>query len=333
MLRKLLSIASLALAMPAVLSAQDKVIGFEEFQLDANTNLLMFNEETLDDGDTLIISYDQDEEIKVSLEAFIEWGMLSGFEISNATDETFIDYSTPLAVQPLEGANGTAHYAVAFVLIDFMGDDPTATIPVAATFENIPEDYTLDHFYVTNQTIAYNYMTSGYNSNNEYYMDLVIRAYNEEDFIDSVVVSLGDFRDGNDFVMEDWTLVDVSHLEGITSLTFDLESNDAGEWGINTPMYFGLDEITFVEVEEDDNGISVDEITQNALRIYPNPAKDVIYFSETVENFSLINSIGQVVITTEQTKQINVSELATGVYYMLFTMQNGQVVKQAIQVL
>ncbi len=54
--------------------------------------------------------------------------------------------------------------------------------------------------------------------------------------------SAGD--DKNDYIVNDWALVDLSSLGAdVSSLTFSLSSSDTGAWGMNTPAYFAVDHI------------------------------------------------------------------------------------------
>jgi len=58
---------------------------------------------------------------------------------------------------------------------------------------------------------------------------------------------LADFRfaDGTeDYLLDEWTEVDLSPLGEVTSIAFTLTSSDTGAWGMNTPAYFALDTLT-----------------------------------------------------------------------------------------
>lgn len=324
MLKKTLPIIASAMILGVSMQAQERVIGFEDLLLTPNANYLMFNEEDLEDGPTIIISYDEEEEIKINLHGDIDYGFLAGFDVSNVTDESYNDYSFPLAAQPFSGANGTENYAVGFVNIDFMGEDPSITIPLEATFENIPDDYVLDHLYISNGIIAYNYIQSNY-PHQEFYLDLVINGYNGDHLIDSIIVSLADYRNNAAQVLDDWLKVELNTLANADRLTFDLRSNDnEGGYGINTPAYFAMDEITFVST------ISVNEIQAKNLKIYPNPTNGLVHFSDEVYHFNLINNMGQSVIQSEQMKQLDMTALPAGVYYMNFELSNGKPVTQSI---
>jgi hypothetical protein len=50
--------------------------------------------------------------------------------------------------------------------------------------------------------------------------------------------------------MNDWRYVDLSSLGKVKKLGFALDSSDGGDWGINTPAYFCIDNFGAEGVEE-----------------------------------------------------------------------------------
>jgi len=65
----------------------------------------------------------------------------------------------------------------------------------------------------------------------------------------SVAFYLADYRFADndlDYIVDDWTWVDLTGLGDATELSFDLSSSDVGEWGMNTPAYFAIDDISVV---------------------------------------------------------------------------------------
>jgi len=61
-----------------------------------------------------------------------------------------------------------------------------------------------------------------------------------------VEVYLADYRfadPADDFVLAEWLEVDLTSLGIVRSLRFSLDSSDVGEFGINTPAYFALDDV------------------------------------------------------------------------------------------
>ena len=63
----------------------------------------------------------------------------------------------------------------------------------------------------------------------------------------SVDFYLADFRDGKSTVVNTWEWFDWSALANAAYITFELESTDKGDYGMNTPSYFCLDGVTLQE--------------------------------------------------------------------------------------
>lgn len=61
---------------------------------------------------------------------------------------------------------------------------------------------------------------------------------------------LADYRfssDGDDVIVEEWARLDLTPLgDAVAKLTFSLSSTDNGSFGMNTPAYFALDDITVI---------------------------------------------------------------------------------------
>jgi MYXO-CTERM domain-containing protein len=70
----------------------------------------------------------------------------------------------------------------------------------------------------------------------------------------SVDFYLADYRfadNSQDYIVSQWTTVNLSGLPAATSeLTFRLTSSDVGQFGINTPAYFALDNLAVTPVPE-----------------------------------------------------------------------------------
>jgi hypothetical protein len=64
---------------------------------------------------------------------------------------------------------------------------------------------------------------------------------------------LADFRAANaadDYIVENWTRVNLASLGTVDSLKFALTSSDVGQFGMNTPAYFAMDRLEFSAVPE-----------------------------------------------------------------------------------
>lgn len=71
--------------------------------------------------------------------------------------------------------------------------------------------------------------------------------------------------------------------------------------------------------------LGVEQHTSTAPKIAfsPNPTKGEIHFSENV-NVMLINSLGQTILHKNNSQQIDVSNTAPGIYFLLFFNEQGQ---------
>lgn len=54
----------------------------------------------------------------------------------------------------------------------------------------------------------------------------------------------------DDYVVDTWTLVDLTPLGDARELTFELSSSDNGTFGMNTPAYFAMDDLEFIAAPE-----------------------------------------------------------------------------------
>lgn len=176
------------------------------------------------------------------------WGYSwSEFNCSNATDTFEISYSKAAVAIPGSGYNSSANYAIANVPIDFMGPDPSATIPVGAKLQGAAAGEQVFGAYFSNSVYAYRYMLDGNKyANNHFWLKLIVRGYhNGVKSTDSVSFTLADYTNtASPVLVNNWQWVNLTGLGDVDSLTFDLISNDtAGGYGINTPSYFAMDNL------------------------------------------------------------------------------------------
>lgn len=71
--------------------------------------------------------------------------------------------------------------------------------------------------------------------------------------VSSLDVYLADFRfddAARDYILDDWSFVDLSGLGVVSGLRFALSSSDNGAFGMNTPAYFALDNLSVAAVPE-----------------------------------------------------------------------------------
>lgn len=243
------------------------------------------------------------------------WG---GFAYSNMTDDQTAGYDNQYSSFAGSGANGSENYAV------YYSSDTMVMPGIGADFGNAS---------ITNTTYAGISMRDGDQfakqfgspngadgqpdgTNGEDYFYVTIYGWNQQDdLVDSLEVYLADFRftDNNqDYILKDWTDFDFSALDGSKYLTFNFYSSDVGSFGINTPLYFAIDNLEYSEYI---NAIPGQE--KELISVYPNPAIDYIYINGFNDEFIILSNLGEIVLTgsTNQGK-INVSSLPSGLYFV-----------------
>ena len=187
---------------------------------------------------------------------YTDWGggcCHTGWVYSNETDTTTAGHLNQHAAYTGAGAEGSDNYAVAFVPIGY-GDAPTVSFAgeVAAVGT-----------YLTNTTYAALSMLNGDGfakrfggddgSDPDWFRLSIIGLDGLGAQTGTVEVYLADYRfedAAEDYLLETWTWVDLSSLGTVSSLAFALESSDTGAFGMNTPGYFALDNLTVSAVPE-----------------------------------------------------------------------------------
>lgn len=79
----------------------------------------------------------------------------------------------------------------------------------------------------------------------------------------------------------------------------------------------------------------INSVTKNnSVKIYPNPANDVVHIVRTTKNIAIltmINALGQIVLSKELTKEsesISISELPSGIYFLNIDGSVKKIIKQ-----
>ncbi len=171
----------------------------------------------------------------------------SGWAISSTTNVKDNVFENQYSAIAGKGADGSATYAVADT-----GRSPTS-INLAPGAKPISFD-------VTNTTYAaltmeggdpYGY-TQPFSHDLKSFFLLTITGYSGYDRtglqLGTLEIYLADFRDNDkskNFILKDWeTVLLPSSFENAASLSFSLSSSDNSIWGMNTPSYFALDNLT-----------------------------------------------------------------------------------------
>ncbi len=178
------------------------------------------------------------------------WNYWYGFGASTMTDTTTPGYGNQYSAITGAGVGGSATYGLFF---DDSAADPRAVLGNTSVLEGM---------YVTNTTYAYRSMLDGDPFSKQFggpsgddadFFLLTIRGYDQfgVEVANTVDFYLADFRDANnalDYIIDQWTWVDLSALGAVASLGFELSSSDVDPtYGyMNTPGYFAIDDLQLV---------------------------------------------------------------------------------------
>lgn len=179
-----------------------------------------------------------------------EYDYWEGFAYSNTTDITTPGFDNQYSAITGAGAAGSSNYAVGYYAT-FYGNPPP-TIRLTDTTAG----YVLDGVSITNTTFAYLAMRDGDDvskkfggasgADQDWFLLSIYGITAQKQRVGPVEVYLADFRgpSAEDYILAEWTWVDLSGLGAVVGLQFELSSSDTGDYGMNTPAYFALDNLT-----------------------------------------------------------------------------------------
>ena len=167
---------------------------------------------------------------------FTDWGEYGtswdGFAYSTMTSTTYATLDDQYNSCVGHGANGSQTYAV--VYCNVYGKLPTVKRADGEPFK-------VYGFSVTNSAYAYTSMKEGDAYAKKFDSDdwflLTITGYYLKDEVGTETFYLA----ANGEIVDDWKLVNLESMGTVDRLEFNLSSSDTGEWGMNTPAYFCID--------------------------------------------------------------------------------------------
>jgi hypothetical protein len=261
-----------------------------------------------------------------------------GFAYSNTTDDTTGEYANQYSAITAGGVDSTgSNYIVSYVTSDW---STYKLIPDTITFAD-GLSHALSGFYATNSTYAYYTMKNGSMFSKVFggadgtdadWFKLSVWGQKEDGTLtDSVEFYLADFRftrDTLDYIVNDWRWVDLQSLGKVKKLMFSLGSSDASAWGINTPAYFCMDNLTVIPSvhtsTEDHN-----KTEGNAPVLFPNPTHGSFSIAwDDADGFgvSVYTLTGSLVYRNDfcnSGEAIDISNLAPGTYLVKSVYKNA----------
>lgn len=188
-----------------------------------------------------------------------QFGSWNGFAYSQVSDSTTPGFGNQYAAITGAGFGGNGIYGLGFDPGSF-GSRPQIAFPQTGVVQGM---------YVTNTTWAYLSIRDGNDGfgavrqfgddpnqpggGNQGFADwfkLIVTGLDDTgQTTGTVEFFLADYRfadSADDYVLDDWTWMDLSALGEVRTLRFAMDSSDVGSFGINTPTFFAMDNLTFV---------------------------------------------------------------------------------------
>ncbi len=269
--------------------------------------------------------------------SFHSWS--AGFIYSNKKDSIRSGYTNQYAAKAAKGHNGSDKYVVwtpGFGTTQnlYIPQNPNDTVENTNWFRGIS-------MYVSNCTYAYNSMRDGdgfakkfggVSGNDADWFKLHIQGYKHRGHLAQATGSmdfyLADFRSANntqDYIIKDWTMVDLTPVGAVDSLAFSLSSSDtAGGFGMNTPAYFCIDDLS-IAMPTTINALPA----QSLAKVYPNPATDRLFVEvndPAIKQASVFDVTGKLIATQEVTGSslsFNTATFANGIYLLKLEGPSG----------
>ena len=199
----------------------------------------------------------------------LDFDSWTGFAVSNESDTTTPGFGNQFSAFPGTGAGvGADNYGVAFGFDDLTPNlaDPTPFDSMnvdhlrALSSFVLPAGYQIASAMVTNTTTtalsmlngdSFAKMFGGVSGNDPDFLKLSVYGIdaNGQALGTEVEFYLADYRfadNSQDYIVSDWTSLDLSQLADARSLHFNLSSSDVGDFGMNTPAFFAIDDVTAV---------------------------------------------------------------------------------------
>lgn len=317
---------SISLLMTSLTIQAQQTIGFEGIQLTPES---YFNGSSGTGGfleDVVLFEnyYNQD---------YSYW---NGFSVSNMTDVTTSGYINQYAAFTGAGGDNSLNYAVFATSgkITFLKDNGVNLSSIQVTNTTYAALSMRDSDDYGKQFGSVNDANGNPDGTNgeDFFKLWIVALDSDNSIIDSVEVFLADYRfaDNNeDYILDSWLTVDLSTITApVYGLDFKLESSDNGDWGMNTPAYFALDNLIF------NKNVGLNNADLEAkVSIYPNPFQGQLTIKGESGKIELFDAYGNLIIANDYVNYaiLNVEELAQGSYILKISNEQGVLTKKLIK--
>ncbi len=245
---------------------------------------------------------------------------LGGWAISTMRDDTTAGFENLYSAKTASGVNSFSYAVGQQNAMIKLGDNVAGQV--------------VNGFYITNTTYAHGVIRDGNqfskkfggeDGNDPDFFKLEIQKYSNGELAPQVVdFYLADYRfddNSEDYIVDDWQWVDLTSLGNVDSLQFTLSSTDVGDFGINTPLFFSIDNFEIGTAISTSNENL--QLTSSNLKVYPNPASNEIIFAlpnlESASDLQIFDILGKQVfyqVINPLQSNVDISSLGAGTYFL-----------------
>jgi hypothetical protein len=269
-------------------------------------------------------------------------GYWSGGWAASSVNDTINSYPNLYGCMANKGYNHSAKYAVGTT---------SGRLTLQLTDSLIGK--TVTGMYICNSTYAYNSIKHGdsfspaFSATNKDWFKLTVKKYYGGNLTsDTAEIYLADFRYADttqNYILKTWTWVSLSSLGNVDSLWFSLSSTQTGSFGMNTPAFFCIDNLSLNTARDTTETGIKNYFSETGLNIYPNPAlteTEIVYNTNASVpvNMKLIDMLGNELLSQKAQSfnglnkfKIDVSGLPGGVYYITLNAGNHLLTKKLIK--
>jgi hypothetical protein len=309
----------LTVALSGAFFSFGQICDFEEFAFSQGQNYWNGSDES---GNFLYNSATFDNSYNAS------WMSWTGFSVSAETDVTTPGWDNQYSAFAGEGGSGSEKYAIWYSSGDIVFDSPVylGSMEVTnTTYAGISmrdgDTYAKQFGSITNAD-GIEDGTDG----KDWFLLTITATFNGT-LVGEIEFYLADYRSENaleHYILDTWHHIDFSSIQGqLDRLSFQLSSSDNGDFGMNTPAYFALDNLTF-----SDQPIASVSSFDFSCKMYPNPAKNWVKIesnSDTPVQVTIYDVEGRLVLNTSEAVEhlLSLDQFKNGVYLAEIISQAG----------
>jgi hypothetical protein len=166
----------------------------------------------------------------------------------------------------------------------------------------------------------------GTSGNDPDFFLLTLRNHRNGQVTDSAALYLADYRfpdNGSDYIQKAWQTAVLNFSQAFDSVSFSLTSSDVGEFGMNTPAYFCIDDVVTEAVNSTEavRGLPI-------FSLFPNPAGSQTTISGIggASSYRIVDTGGRTAaagkLENRLFQNLDISALSPGCYRLL--LDTGQ---------